>query len=170
MPERQPVDTQAYIQRIQKGPCFICEIIAQSADERRPIIYEDDIAIVFFSKYQVLYGYTLVAPRKHREQVTGDFAIEEYFALQRIVYRVAEALRQEVPTARMYILSLGSQQGNRHVHWHITPLPPGVPYEEQQLEALRLDKGALLVPDEELASLAWRIRQRMDRLNDAQHT
>jgi hypothetical protein len=71
--------------------------------------------------------------------------------------------------SRIYLLSLGSQQGNRHIHWHIAPLPPGVPYEEQQLEALRLDKGALPVPDEELASLAWRIRQRMDRLNNAQH-
>jgi ATP adenylyltransferase len=170
MYQRQPVDIATYIQRSQSGPCFICQIVAHSADDQRPIIYEDDLAIVFFSKHQLLYGYTLVAPRKHCEQVTGDFTLEEYLALQRIVYRVAEALRQEVPTERMYLLSLGSQQGNRHIHWHIAPLPPGVPYEEQQLEALKLAKGSLKVPDEELVSLALRIRQRMDRLNDTPRT
>jgi hypothetical protein len=61
----------------------------------------------------------------------------------------------------MYILSLGSQQGNRHVHWHIAPLPPGVPYEEQQLEALNLRRGVLELSDEEKATLVMRIRQAM---------
>jgi len=31
---------------------------------------------------------------------------------------------------RVYILSLGSQQGNKHVHWHSAPLPFGVPVEQ----------------------------------------
>ena len=165
MYQRQPVDIAAYVQRTQNNPCFICEIVARRAGGQRPIIYEDDRAIVFFSLHQLLYGYTLVAPRKHCEQVTGDFTLEEYLALQRIVYRVAEALRQEVPTERMYLLSLGSQQGNRHIHWHIAPLPPGVPYEEQQLAALSLKQGGLAVPDEELSSLAERIRTRLDKLD-----
>lgn len=78
--------------------------------------------------------------------------------LQRLVYRVGEAVRRAVPTERLYILSLGSRQGNRHVHWHVAPLPPGVPYEEQQLEALRVERGVLDLSDEELSSLAKRIR------------
>ena len=113
------------------------------------------------NKYPILYGYTLVAPRQHREQVTTDFTREEYLALQDLIYRVAGALRQVVPTERMYILSLGSQQGNRHVHWHLAPLPPGVPLEEQQFEALRMEKGILVLSEEEMASLAARIRQKM---------
>ena len=167
--QRQPFDMESYVQRVQTGPCFICEIVARNPDPqyRNHIIYEDDMAIVFLNKYPVLYGYTLVAPRAHCEQVTGDFTIDEYLALQRRVYRVAEALRQEVPTERMYILSLGSQQGNRHVHWHIAPLPPGVPYREQQLEALKIEKGVLKISDEEMASLAVRIRRRMAELNGA---
>lgn len=159
--QRYLVDIPAYIVRSQSGPCFICQIIAGQMRARHPIIYEDDTAIVFFSKHQLLYGYTLVAPRKHREAVTADFTLEEYLALQKIVYQVAEALRQEVPTERMYILSLGSQQGNRHVHWHLAPLPPGVPYDEQQLAALNLKKGVLGIPDEALATLAVRIGQRI---------
>ncbi len=46
------------------------------------------------------------------------------------------AVAGALPTGRMYSLSLGSQQGNSHVHWHVAPLPPGVPYEQQQFYAL----------------------------------
>lgn len=161
--QRQPFDLESYIQRAQTGPCFICEIVARNPNPQYTnyIVYEDDAAIAFLNKYPVLYGYTLVAPRTHREQVTSDFALDEYLALQARVYRVAEAVRQAVPTERVYILSLGSQQGNRHVHWHIAPLPPGVPYREQQLAALNIEKGVLKISGEEMASLATRIRQRM---------
>jgi diadenosine tetraphosphate (Ap4A) HIT family hydrolase len=159
--KRRPIDIKAYTAQSQNAPCFICRLVAGDLVERHPIIYRDETAIVFFSKHQLLYGYTLVAPRQHLERVTGDLSLEDYVALQRIIYRAAEALRQEVPTERLYILSLGSQQGNRHVHWHLVPLPPGIPYPEQQLEALRLEKGELVIPDEELAALAARIGRRM---------
>jgi hypothetical protein len=56
-----------------------------------------------------LLGHTLIAPRAHREQVTTDFKIEEYLALQHLVYRVGEAIRQELSTERLYIMSVGSQ-------------------------------------------------------------
>jgi len=142
-------------------------MVAGNPKYRHHIIYEDDMAIVFLNKYPTLYGYTVVAPREHREHVTGDFTLDEYLALQRLIYRVAEAVRQVVPTERVYILSLGSQQGNQHVHWHIAPLPPGVPYEEQQLEALRFGKGILKLSNKEMASLARQIREAMERLNSA---
>ena len=72
---RQPVtkeDMEAYIDRSQHGPCFICEVIAGNPEYHHHIIYQDDTAVVFLNKYPVLYGYTLVAPRQHREQVTND--------------------------------------------------------------------------------------------------
>lgn len=164
MVQRQSMDMEAYVHRVRSGPCFICEIVAGNPEYRHHVVYEDDAAIAFLNKYPTLYGYTLVAPREHREQATGDFTPEEYLALQRVIYLVAEALRQVVPTERVYILTLGSQQGNRHVHWHIVPLPPGVPYEQQQLEVLRMDKGVLKLSDEEMSSLAIRICQAMDRI------
>jgi diadenosine tetraphosphate (Ap4A) HIT family hydrolase len=113
--------------------------------------------VAFLNKYPALYGYVLVAPRAHREEVTGDFDLEEYVELQAVVHRVAEAVRTVVPTERLYILSLGSRQGNRHVHWHLAPLPPGVPFEQQQFAALdRSDR--LDLSDAELADLAQRLR------------
>jgi hypothetical protein len=46
---------------------------------------------------------------------------------------------------------------NRHVHWHLAPLPPGVPFEQQQLAALDTDT-CLDLSDEELDELAERLR------------
>lgn len=159
--ERYKIDVEAYHHRAQTGPCFICEIVARNPDYPAHIVYEDDTAIAFLDKYPHLYGWTLVAPREHREQVTSDFTVEEYLDLQRVIYRVSEAVRQEVGAERMYLLSLGSNQGYSHVHWHIAPLPPGVPYIEQQIAVFRL--GSLKIPEEERASLATRIRQRMEQ-------
>lgn len=161
MSDRVPFDLDGYIERIQNSPCFICEMVAGRLAGNH-LIYQDTDCIVFLNKYPVLYGYVLVAPVRHQEQVTGDFTIDEYFALQRAVYRTAEAVRKVVPAERVYILSLGSQQGNRHVHWHIAPLPPGVPFKDQQLEALRSENGILAIPEQEMRDLADRIRQHLD--------
>lgn len=160
-------DVEAYARRCQTGPCFICEIVAGNPDYEHRIVYEDDATVAFLNKYPTLYGYVLVAPREHREQATGDFTLEEYLALQRGIYRIAEAVRQEVAAERVYILTLGSQQGNSHVHWHIAPLPPGVPYEEQQLAALSWKRGILRLAEEEKASLVARIRRRIEQLDGA---
>lgn len=116
---------------------------------------------MFFNRYPVLCGATLVCPRRHVEQVTGDVSEAEYLALQRWVYRVGQAVRQVVPTERLYLLSLGSQQGNRHAHWHVGPLPPDVPYDEQQLAALSIANGLLNIPPAETVSLAAKIRSRL---------
>jgi hypothetical protein len=62
-----------------------------------------------------------------------------------------------VPAERLYVLSLGSGEGNSHVHWHLAPLPPGMPFERQQFAALDTDVG-LELADAELDELAGRIR------------
>jgi hypothetical protein len=45
------------------------------------------------------------------------------------------------------------------VHFLIVPLPPGVPYDEQQGALFR--KGVLVLSEEERASLARRLRERV---------
>lgn len=93
--------------------------------------------------------------------MTGDFTLDAYLVLQRVVYRVAEAVRAETGAERVYILSLGSRQGNSHVHWHIAPLPPGVPFEQQQLAALSIERGILDLSHDDMAGLAARIASRL---------
>jgi diadenosine tetraphosphate (Ap4A) HIT family hydrolase len=165
MNDRTSFDLDAYIERIQNNPCFICEMVAGRLDGNH-VIHQDDEYIAFLNKYPTLYGYVLVAPVSHKEQVTADFTVEEYLSLQHAVYRVTEAVRRTVETERVYLLSLGSQQGNRHVHWHIAPLPYGVPFKEQQLEALRVNAGIVKMSDREMAELAVRIRENMSLEND----
>ena len=67
----QPFDVGAYEQRVQDGPCFICQLVAGANPHH--MVYEDQTVVAFLNKYPVLYGATLVAPRDHREQATGDF-------------------------------------------------------------------------------------------------
>jgi diadenosine tetraphosphate (Ap4A) HIT family hydrolase len=157
---RIPIDIESYIKSTQARSCFICDVASHNP-KRHHMVYEDEHTIAFLNKFPMLYGYVLVAPREHREQVTGEFAMEEYLGLQAVVHRVAEAVRAEVPTERIYIFSFGSQQGNSHVHWHIAPLPPGVPYEQQQFQAVMLENGILDLPDADLESLAARVSQRI---------
>ncbi len=79
-------------------------------------------------------------------------------SVEGVVHRVAGAVAVSVPTERMYSLSLGSQQGNTHLHWHIAPLLPGVPYDQHQPHALSADHRALAVDDNSRAALAQTIK------------
>jgi diadenosine tetraphosphate (Ap4A) HIT family hydrolase len=166
---RKPFDVDAYIHQIQNQPCFICEMISGQTNGNH-VVFQNSESIVFLNKYPSLYGYVLVAPIEHKEQVTADFTLDEYLALQRRIYQVAEAIRRTVETERVYLLSLGSQQGNRHVHWHIAPLPFGVPFKQQQLAALGIEYGFLDIPDTECIALANRIRENMLLIDEQKQT
>jgi diadenosine tetraphosphate (Ap4A) HIT family hydrolase len=161
--ERYIPDLDAYHRRARGGPCFVCAIVSGDPEfHGHPRVYEDEKTIAFLTTNPTQYGYTLVCPKEHREQATAAFSMEEYLDLQQVVYSVAEAVRTEVGAERVYLMSLGSNQGNAHVHWHVVPLPPGVPYEEQQFGALMLERaGALRIPEEEKAALATRIAERL---------
>ncbi len=145
----------------RKQPCFICRMVAGDVGFPGNIIHEDDGDIVFLDGYPRAYGYTLVALKEHREGVTADFALEEYLRLQSLVYRVTEAVRVEVGAERMYLYTFGSNQGNAHVHWHVVPLPTGVPYEDQQGAWADWSKGVLEIPQQEMSDLAGRIGRRL---------
>jgi diadenosine tetraphosphate (Ap4A) HIT family hydrolase len=155
MDTRKRVDFNAVREEL-RGRCFICEMLAGNPEYQHHVVYEDERAVAFLNRYPSLYGYVLVAPKDHREQVTGDFSLDDYLHLQAVVHRVGEAIRQVVPTERLYVLSLGSQQANRHVHWHLAPIPPGLPFEQQQLAALDSNIVLDLTPAEQ-ADLASRL-------------
>lgn len=160
---RLPFDVAAYVERSTQGPCFLCRLLSNPLPANEHVIFRDDRHIVFLPNFHIQLGYVLVAPVEHREAVAADFGLDEYLALQTLVHRVARALPQVVPTERVYVLSLGSQQGTAHVHWHVVALPPGVPYEEQQYHALIHSRhGVLDLTEDERSALAARIRAAMD--------
>jgi diadenosine tetraphosphate (Ap4A) HIT family hydrolase len=155
---RVEFDVEAYERRVREGPCFICQFLAGDPDYRHETVYADEHTVAFLARNNTLRGHTLVVPRRHVEQVTGELSKEEYQRLQAVVYDVAEALKRVLPVERVYLLSLGSNQGNAHVHWHVAPLSPGVPYQRQQYHALMAEHGVLDEPPAEKAALAARLR------------
>lgn len=161
MDERRPFDLETYVEAVKHGPCFICRLVAGDPRYEHHIVYEDEATIAFLNKYPPLRGYTLVCPKDHREQVTADFTPDEYLRLQAVVFRVGEAVRRATAAARVYVLSLGSNEGNSHVHWHVAPLPSGLPFEAQQVAALDTQHGVLQLTTAEMIDLAARIRHEL---------
>jgi diadenosine tetraphosphate (Ap4A) HIT family hydrolase len=153
-------DIPAYRARVDSG-CFICKLLAGDPEYSHHIAYRDDLAVVFLNKYPQVRGHVLVAPTSHREHLADDFSPHDYLDLQAIIHRAAKALVALIPTERLYVMSLGSQQGNRHVHWHLVPCPPGLPYEQQQMALFDTARGYFDFPEPEQANLALEIGHAM---------
>jgi diadenosine tetraphosphate (Ap4A) HIT family hydrolase len=164
-------DAGQYAARLQAdnaaGRCFICELADErTTPEHEIVAYRDEHCVVFFPAWPRLYGYCLIAPPRHATNVISDFTEDCYLALQRRVHRLGRVLTGITPTERLYVFSLGSMQGVAHVHWHVAPLPPGVPFREQQFAAV--DKPQyLVIPKAELGELARRIGAGMTALAEA---
>lgn len=158
-PSYAALDSDAYLQEVARG-CFICRLV--KGDPTLPphhIIWQSDDVIAFLDRFPTVFGYTLVAPAAHREGVTADFSLHQFLALQRVIHAVAEAVRLALKPERVYILSLGSQQANAHVHWHIVPCPPGLALEEQQCALIdRGQRGVLQLSEDERAALAAQLQ------------
>ena len=154
----KPFDLDAYVRRSREGPCFVCAFLNGHPDYRHHLVYEDAETVAFLARYPTLRGYCLVAPKDHVESWLDDLDEARFLRFQAVVRTVGRAVAATVPTERMYSMSLGSRQGNAHLHWHVAPLPPGVPYERQQFHAVMASNGVLDVDDAEQADLARRIR------------
>jgi histidine triad (HIT) family protein/ATP adenylyltransferase len=133
-------------------------LVAGVPGSEHEIVYDDGEHVAFLNRHPTLYGYTLVAPHKHVELIHRDLNRSAYLRLQEVVYRVAQALGELVPCERMYVLSLGSQQGNSHIHWHVAPLPPGTPYRQQQYHALMAEHGIISWNPRQAAALGALLR------------
>jgi diadenosine tetraphosphate (Ap4A) HIT family hydrolase len=149
-------DLATYVERSRQGPCFVCAHLDGHPEYSHERLFIDDDVVAFLSRYPTLLGYTIVAPRAHVVDVTGNRKL--FRRVVDVVHDVAEALKATLPTERVYLMSLGSHQGNAHVHWHVAPLPPGVPYERQQIHAVMAENGVLEVTPEEQATLVTRLR------------
>ena len=160
--DKVPFDSATYVQRSLEGPCFVCAILGGNPDYPHHDVYESEATIAFLVRFPMLLAQCVVAPKRHVESWIADLDEGEFLELQREVRRVGVAIAATVPTERMYLLSLGSREGNAHVHFQLAPLPPGVPYRDQQLHALLSERGVLDVDDASQAALATRIRRNLE--------
>jgi histidine triad (HIT) family protein len=160
---RKPIDLRKLHEASRSGLCFICESLKGNPEFHHEMLAETDAAVAFLNRYPTLFGSTFIAPKRHLTDVTGDFSKAEYLDLQAFTWRVSEALRKVLKPERNYILSLGSLSANAHVHWHIAPLPPGLPLEKQQYHALMHEHGAIEVSDQEREGFVKRVRAQLGK-------
>ena len=164
--ERYHPDMEALHNTFRTEACLFCGIVKGSPGSMQYIVYEDDKYIAFLDGYPRQYGYTLVCPKQHVEQITQDFSLDAYLKIHTLIYHITEAVREEVDAERMYVFTFGSNQGNSHVHWHVAPCPQGTPYAEQQGAAVGWQAGVLRIPEQDMVELAQRLRLRVaKRLN-----
>lgn len=121
--ERQPFDLKAYGRDIGTRPCFICGLVRNDPAFFHHRVFEDEETITFLSKYPTLPGYCLVCPREHREDLARDMSTDGYLRLQEKVHVLSRALKSLFDAERIYVLSLGSQQANSHLHFMSFPCP-----------------------------------------------
>ncbi|MEU6935010.1 HIT family protein [Streptomyces sp. NPDC046374] len=159
--DRALFDLDAYETRARTGPCFVCAFLDGDPDYEHELVYEDDDHVAFLDRWPTLPGKVLVAPKVHVEHVVSGFTEDRYTRMMQTVRRVALAVEEVLAPERVYLLSLGSQHGNSHVHWHVAALPAGVPYEEQQFHALMAEHGVADVGVGEAGRIAVELRQRL---------
>jgi diadenosine tetraphosphate (Ap4A) HIT family hydrolase len=153
------MDLAAYEARTRSGRCFVCAFLSGDPDYPHETVYEDNAHIAFRDRWPTLPGKVLVAPKAHIEHAVRDLDEAAYTRLMLVVRKVALAVEAVFEPERTYLLSLGSRQGNAHLHWHIAGLPPGVPYGRQQYHALMTENGVLPTTAEEAATTAERLRR-----------
>ncbi|MFB7191095.1 HIT family protein [Streptomyces sp. NPDC056178] len=157
--DRDAANLRSYVERTRGGPCFICAFLAGHPDYPHETVFEDEHHVAFLDRWPTLPGKVLVAPKAHIEHVVRDLDETAYSRLMLVVREIALAVEDVHDSERTYLYSLGSQQGNAHLHWHIAALPPGVPYEQQQFHALMAENGVLSRSARETADSASRLRR-----------
>jgi histidine triad (HIT) family protein len=155
-----PVDRRPMnLERTRSGLCFVCAFLAGHPGYPHETVFEDEDHIAFLDRWPTVPGKVLVAPKAHIEHVVRDLGEAAYGRLMLFVREIALSVEAVCEPERTYLYSLGSQQGNAHLHWHIAGLPSGVPYPQQQFHALMTENGVLSLPPDEVAEMAVRLRE-----------
>lgn len=74
-------------------------------------------------------------PKRHIESWVHELSEPEFVRLQGVVYRVAKAIAAAVPDRADACADPGQPTGQRAPALAHCPLPPGVPFEQQQFYA-----------------------------------
>ncbi|MCX5563387.1 HIT family protein [Streptomyces sp. NBC_00038] len=153
------MDLEVYVERTRIGPCFVCAFLTGNPEYPHTTVFEDADHVAFLDRWPTVPGKVLVAPKVHVEHVVRDLDEAAYSRLMLFVREIAFAVEAVCEPERTYLYSLGSQQGNAHLHWHVAALPVGVPYAEQQFHALMTENGVLTLSPEQAAPMAARLRE-----------
>jgi|SRR5208282_4561667 len=104
--------------------CVFCQIIRKEAPAS--IVYEDAQLVAFLSNRPVNVGHTLVAPKKHYENIY-EIPEEEAAYLFRIVKKIARAVKDATGIEGIRIVQNNGKDAGQvifHLHVHIIPMNP----------------------------------------------
>ncbi len=104
--------------------CVFCQIIRKEAPAS--IVYEDAQVVAFLSNRPVNVGHTLVAPKKHYENIY-EIPEEEAAYLFRIVTKIARAVKDATGIEGIRIVQNNGKDAGQvifHLHVHIIPMNP----------------------------------------------
>ena len=104
--------------------CIFCQIIRKQSPAS--IVYEDKQVVAFLSNRPVNEGHTLVAPKKHYENIF-EIPEEEAAYLFRVTKHVAEAVRHALSAEGIRIVQNNGRAAGQvvfHLHVHVIPMEP----------------------------------------------
>ena len=109
------------------------------------IIYEDKNSIAFLDAFPFEPGHVLVIPKKAYKTIF-DMSESEFLDLQRVIFKVANKVRETTKKDIVIIQRNGEDAGQEilHVHFHIIPR-----YTPEKEKPLFSDDNSVLILKEE---------------------
>jgi len=104
--------------------CIFCQITRKEAPSS--IVYEDEQVVAFLSNRPVNIGHTLVAPKKHYENIY-EIPEEEAAYLFKMVKKIAQAVKDATGIEGIRIVQNNGEDAGQvvfHLHVHIIPMKP----------------------------------------------
>lgn len=103
------------LKKITRENCFIC----QNKINTENIVFENKNFIAFLDYYPSTLGYTLLAPKKHYEDIS-EFSKKEFDEMKNILFRIVKSIKKNLKPDRIYLLNTGEIV--THFHIHIIPI------------------------------------------------
>ena len=102
--------------------CIFCQIIRKETPAS--IVYEDEQVVAFLSNRPINVGHTLVAPKKHYDNIY-EIPEEEAAYLFKIAKKIAHAIKTATGVEGIRILQNNGEAAGQvvfHLHVHIIPM------------------------------------------------
>jgi diadenosine tetraphosphate (Ap4A) HIT family hydrolase len=148
--------------------CLSCDLLAGRRSVPGGTIWEDDFWRLESVVSPVLWrGFLILKLKRHCEQL-AELTPAEAAALGPAVGAACRALAEALAPAKVYVASFGD--GVQHIHFWLLPRPqnqrPGLHWVLFHLDRrawlARLGFRRWVVPDDEVADLAARLRRELD--------
>lgn len=103
------------------GQCIFCKLVAGEIPASK--VYEDETTIAFMDLGQLNPGHTLVAVKRHADNLL-ELTADEAAAAMRTAHRVAQAVNKAFQPPGLTLLQCNGKEGDQTVfHFHLHVLP-----------------------------------------------